>query len=154
MESESTTNSTARQPADGSGRADEARPAVRPNPLILYVDDEPDMLTLLRLFLSRKGFEVTAALNASEALQLVEQRHPDLIITDFAMPGMNGLEFCRTLRERHETHHIPIILYSSRDLWQDDPSLFDRFVLKPADLEAFAAMIRDLLAASRAHESE
>lgn len=132
MELESKTNRTARQP--------------RVNPLILCVDDQPDMLTLLRLFLSRKGFEVIVAPNATEALQLVEQRHPDLIITDFAMPGMNGLELCRTLRDRRETRDIPIILYSSRDLWQDDPSLFDRFVLKPAELEAFAATIRDLLA--------
>lgn len=117
----------------------------RSNPVILSVDDEPDNLTVLRLFLSAEGFEVMGASNAAEALQLIEDHCPDLIITDFVMPGMSGLDLCRTLRARGEARDIPIILYSGTDLREADPNLFDRFVLKPAELDGFARAVRELL---------
>lgn len=114
-------------------------------PAILCVDDDPDLLAILQLFLSAKGFEILAASTAEEALQLVEDRRPDLIITDFAMPGMSGLDLCRSLRTRAETTDIPIILCTGKDLWDVDRGLFDRLVLKPAGLDGLAAMIRGLL---------
>lgn len=123
------------------------------DPVILCVDDEPDLLTILRLFLSAQRLEVIPASNAIEALSLVESVRPDLIITDFAMPGMSGLELCRRLRERADTRDIPIILYSGKDLSQDDhPELFDRFVLKPAEHDVFIRTVRALLAAPRARD--
>lgn len=119
-------------------------------PAVLCVDDDPDLLAILQLFLSAKGFEVLAASNAEEALRLIEDRRPDLIITDFAMPGMSGLELCRSLRTRAETTDIPIILCTGKDLWDVDHGLFDRLVLKPAGLDGLAAMIRGLLRELRA----
>ena len=61
------------------------------------------------------------------------------------MPGMSGLEFCRTLRERGEARDIPIILYSGVDFREEDCNLFDRCVMKPAEPDVFARAIRDLL---------
>lgn len=123
------------------------------DPVILCVDDEPDLRTILRLYLSAQGFEVIQASNAAEALGVIEKRRPDLIITDCVMPGMSGLELCRTLREREDTRNIPIILHSGKDLWQDDyPRLFDRFVLKPAELDVFIRTVRALLAPPRARQ--
>lgn len=123
----------------------------RGNPVVLCVDDEPDLLTILRLFLSADGFEVMTALNATQALQLIEEQRPDIIITDHAMPGISGLELCRTLRKRAETREIPIILYSGRDLWDDNSGLFDRLVMKPAEFGTFARTVRSLLTSSPAN---
>lgn len=137
---------TERRPIDG---AHGSYPAANRDPVILCVDDESDMLTLLRLFLSARGLEVITALNAAEALDAIEEHCPDLIVTDCIMPGMSGLELCRELRDRAKTRDIPIVLHSGRDLSDADRSLFDRFVLKPVQLDALARVIRGLLTASR-----
>lgn len=131
-----------RAPEDG--KADEARPA---HPLILAVDDEPDMLLALELYLSGEGFEVTTAPNVHDALRRIEDHRPALILTDYIMPGVSGLELCRTLRGRRETRSIPIIMHTGWDLWQDHPGLFDHLVFKPAELDSLARLIRTLLAA-------
>jgi two-component system phosphate regulon response regulator PhoB len=149
MESEASFDRSERRPISGGRAARAAHPGAGCNPVILYVDDEPDLLTILRLFLCAQGFEVIPAVNALEALQLVTQRRPDLIITDSSMPGMSGLELCRTLRARADTRSIPIILYSGKDIWEEDnPPPFDHVVLKPADLDILVRTIRALLAGS------
>jgi two-component system, OmpR family, phosphate regulon response regulator PhoB len=136
-------------PGDCGGvGASEACSAARAHPVILCVDDEPDMLTMLELCLSAEGFEVMTAQNAAKALQLVVKHPPDLIITDYVMPGTTGLALCRTLRDRAETRGIPIIVYSARDLREDYPGLFDRFLLKPAGPEGLIRLVRSLLATS------
>lgn len=124
------------------------RPNVPSRPLILCVDDEPDALTILRLFLTAHGFAIAAAATAAQALELVESLRPDLIVTDYAMPDMSGLELCRALRGRSETRAIPIIMHSGIELLEDHPDLFDRFVLKPVDLDLLAREIRALLPAT------
>lgn len=143
----------AAQSAGSARGAPETRPAGRAKWLILCVDDEPDALTILRLFLSARGFEVTVASSGAEALQLVENRRPDLIITDYAMPDMNGLDLCRMLRGPVETRDIPIILHSGVELKTDHAGLFDRFLLKPAELDLLAREIRSLLPATPAQKS-
>lgn len=145
MEFEAKSSTTAHTSIGGGQRASEERPTARSNPVILSVDDEPDNLTVFRLFLSAEGFEVIVASNAAEALQLIAEHCPDLIITDFVMPGMNGLEFCRTLRQRGGSRDVPVIMYSGTDLREADRNLVDRFVLKPAEPDVFATAIRDLL---------
>jgi CheY-like chemotaxis protein len=121
--------------------------------LILCVDDEPDSLTILRLFLSAHGFEITVASSAAEALCLVESRRPDLIITDYAMPAMSGLDLCRALRGQVASRDIPIILHSGVELRGEHPDLFDRVLLKPAELDLLAREIRSLLPAAGAQKS-
>lgn len=150
MEFESGANRAARRHVSRGHRAAEARSSARAKPVILCVDDEPDAVTILRLFLSAHGFEVVVAADAAEALQLIEERRPDLIITDYAMPGMSGLELCRMLREHDDTRDIPVILHSGIELRQEHPDLFDRFLLKPADLDLLAREIRNLLPTGRA----
>lgn len=145
MEFETKSVSMERQSVSGGEGARQACSAARSLPVILCVDDDADVLTILRLFLSTKRFEVITALNAVEALRLVEKRRPDLIVTDDAMPGMSGRELCRSLRERGEARDIPIILHSAQEVRVDEPGLFDRFVLKPAELDVFVRTIRALL---------
>lgn len=124
-----------------------------PRSTILCVDDQPDTLAMLRVLLSAKDFEVVTAPGAAEALQLIAEHPPDLIITDFVMPGMTGIDLCRALRRRERTRRIPIILYTSKDVCEEGPNLFDRFVLKPADLDTFVRTIRSLLSAPRARQA-
>ena len=151
MAPEARPNRTARQSFSSGRRLREAYSTTGSRPLILCVDDEPDARTILRLFLSAHGFEIMVAADVVEALRLIEERRPDLIITDYAMPGVSGLELCRTLRDRAETHDIPIILHTGIELHAGDhPDLFDRFVLKPAELDHLAREVRELLPAARA----
>jgi CheY-like chemotaxis protein len=113
---------------------------------ILCVDDDPDGLGALELFLMNEGFEVITARNGPDALLRVQERCPDLIITDYTMPGMTGLDLCKRLRASRVMRLIPIILYTGVSL-PADSQLYDRIVAKPADLRAFAIQIRVLLAA-------
>jgi CheY-like chemotaxis protein len=114
---------------------------------ILCVDDDPDGLEALELFLMSEGFEVITARNGDEALLRVREQWPDLIITDYTMPGMTGLDLCKRLRASRVMRRIPIILYTGVSL-PADRRLYDRIVTKPADLDAFANQIRVLLAAN------
>ena len=84
------------------------------NPSVLVVDDEPTARTMLRLILVRAGFEVLEAQDGSEALDEVQRNVPDLMILDIMMPGIDGFEVCRILRNQDETADLPIIMLSAR----------------------------------------
>jgi CheY-like chemotaxis protein len=125
-------------------------PAGQPKARILAVDDSPDALTILRLFLSAEGFEVNAAGDVGEALLRIRERLPDLIITDYAMPEKTGLDLCRELRSQHQTRHIPIVLHTGTDLPPTETPLYDALCAKPANFDHLARTVRSLLAASEA----
>jgi DNA-binding response OmpR family regulator len=81
---------------------------------ILVVDDEIGALTLIGIMLERGGFEVLKAKDAHTALSMLEQETPDLIILDVMMPGMDGIELCRTIRSREVTAETPVLILSAR----------------------------------------
>lgn len=81
---------------------------------ILVVDDEIGALTLIGIMLERGGFEVLKAKDAHAALNLLEQETPDLIILDVMMPGMDGIELCRSIRAREATADTPLLMLSAR----------------------------------------
>jgi DNA-binding response OmpR family regulator len=81
---------------------------------ILVVDDEIGALTLIGIMLERGGFEVLKAKDADQALAVLELETPDLIILDVMMPGMDGIELCRVLRQRSDTGDLPILILSAR----------------------------------------
>src|SRR5581483_8950501 len=111
---------------------------------ILVVDDSPDALTLLRLFLSAEGFEVITARGGAEALQLVPRQLPDLVITDYEMPEATGLDLCPHLRSHRETHHIPILLHTGSDLYPPQTALYDAIFAKPASPAQLVHKVRSL----------
>jgi DNA-binding response OmpR family regulator len=84
------------------------------NPSVLVVDDEPTARTMLRLILIRAGFEVLEAQDGSEALAEVQREVPDAMILDIMMPGIDGFEVCRILRDEERTSELPIIMLSAR----------------------------------------
>ena len=81
---------------------------------ILVVDDEIGALTLIGIMLERGGFEVLKAKNADAALGVLDAETPDLIILDVMMPGMDGIELCRTIRARAKTRATPVLILSAR----------------------------------------
>jgi two-component system sensor histidine kinase ChiS len=129
-----------------SSRAeDDALRAEQQRPLILAVDDERDALDFLRLALSGVGYDFIEASSGAQALEIIDQRRPDLVIADVMMAGMTGLELCAQLRLRNDTEHIPIILYSAYPMRHSNVGLYDRAFVKPADLDELLDAINTLL---------
>lgn len=83
---------------------------------ILLVNDNPRWLKALTDCLKDTGFVVLPARNGMEALNLVRDRLPDIVISDVLMPGINGFELCRCIREIEITSQIPVILFSNMDM--------------------------------------
>lgn len=128
-------------------------PATRGSPAprrftILVVDDEPDALEILRLYLEYEGFAVVTALDAHEALARIEEHLPDLMITDHLMPGITGRALCEMLRERVDTRHFPIILYSATTPTEAEGRVWDRRFVKPVDLDTLGSEVQRLLGQS------
>ncbi|HLV37745.1 MAG TPA: response regulator [Spirillospora sp.] len=81
---------------------------------ILVVDDEIGALTLIGIMLERGGFSVLKAKDAKTAITVLDQSTPDLIILDVMMPGMNGIDLCKVIREREDTGVTPVLILSAR----------------------------------------
>ncbi|GAB1420855.1 hypothetical protein MASR2M15_09800 [Anaerolineales bacterium] len=81
---------------------------------ILVVDDEIGALTLIGIMLERGGFNIIKAKDADSALAELNQITPDLIILDVMMPGIDGIELCKIIRNREDTANIPVLILSAR----------------------------------------
>jgi len=116
---------------------------------ILIADDEPHVRKLLERYLSHHGYVVGLAADGLEALELVRQQTPDLVITDVNMPNMNGLELTRRLRTSHKTALIPILMLSAQKQETDVLAGYaqgaDEYVGKPVELSILKAKIDILL---------
>jgi CheY-like chemotaxis protein len=117
---------------------------------ILAVDDEPEALDVLRALFMVEGYEFIQAADCAQALAMITERQPDLIIVDYMMPGMSGLELCEYLRAEADTADIPIIMYSAYHIpdryWQK--GLYERSFTKPADHEELLREVHSLLTGS------
>lgn len=82
---------------------------------ILVVDDEVGALTLIGIMLERGGFSVLKAKDAQDALAVLDQNSPDLIILDVMMPGMDGITLCQVIREKKQLATVPILILSARN---------------------------------------
>ena len=81
---------------------------------ILIADDEPHITRLLRLSLEKEGYKVDMVHNGKQALKLINDKAPDLLITDINMPQMDGEELCKNLKEKFPDRGFPIVVLSSR----------------------------------------
>jgi two-component system phosphate regulon response regulator PhoB len=115
-------------------------------PRILIVEDEAPLLTLLRYNLEKAGFAVSEAVDGQEALAAVASDAPDLVLLDWMLPVMSGLEVCRQLRRRPETRRLPVIMLTARGDTEDAVRALDLgaddHVAKPFVMEALLARIR------------
>lgn len=86
----------------------------RDKPLILVVDDEAHIVHVVSLKLANAGYEVITAEDGEEALAIATERQPDLVVTDFQMPFMTGLELCVKLKEQAATRTMPALMLTAR----------------------------------------
>ena len=118
--------------------------------VILCVDDESVPLILRRLVLEKSGFQVIPAASGAEALDILNAQPVDLVLTDLLMPGLNGLELARKIKER--TPRLPIILLSGVNEVPEDAECADLFLSKVEGPVAMCEKISEMLSRIRAAE--
>jgi len=113
---------------------------------VLVVDDDRKTVELVKLYLDRDGYRVLSAYDGIEALRLAREGHPDLIVLDLMLPGMDGLEVCRTIRAESD---VPIVMLTARTTDQDKLTGLelgaDDYITKPFSPRELAARVRTVL---------
>jgi len=125
-------------------------------PLILVVDDEPLNLQLLKAMLMPLGYDVSLAENGGECIRKAEECHPDVILLDVMMPGMDGFEVVKMLKENEETRIIPVVMVTALRGMENGVSALesgaDDFLTKPVDKTELRARVRSLLKVKKYNE--
>ena len=118
-------------------------------PNILVVEDEDSLATLLQYNLEKEGYEVVLAGDGEEALMMIDEKLPDLVVLDWMLPKVSGIEVCRRLRQRAETRNLPIIMLTARGEESDRirglDTGADDYVVKPVSMSELAARARAVL---------
>ena len=125
------------------------RPAAATRPYALIVEDEPALVELIRYNLIKEGYEVSIAGDGEEALLLIEERQPDIVLLDWMLPKLAGIEVARRLRSKSTTRNLPIIMLTARaeesdrirglDIGADD------YMTKPFSMSELTARIRAVM---------
>ena len=122
-------------------------------PRVLVVEDEPAQREILIYNLEAGGFEAVRASSGDDALLLVEENQPDVIILDWMLPGVSGIEICRRLRARTSTRNLPIIMMSAKSEEADRvrglETGADDYVVKPFSVAELIARVRTQLRRTR-----
>lgn len=118
---------------------------------ILVVDDEYLIADILSYALEDEGFMVVKASNGQKGLEILDRERPGLIITDFMMPVMDGLEFATAVRALPSTNHLPIILMSGAQahIGIQRSDLFDAVLAKPFNIDLIISKVRELLSSDQ-----
>jgi DNA-binding response OmpR family regulator len=116
---------------------------------ILIADDEPNIAAALEYLLQRSGYEVSIARNGEEALKLIEQNRPDLVLLDVMMPLRSGYEVCQIMRAREDWRHIKIVVLTAKGREADANKGLalgaDLYITKPFSNRDLIAKINGLL---------
>ena len=118
-------------------------------PHILVVEDEDALATLLQYNLDKEGYRVDVCGDGEEALIRIDEKQPDLVVLDWMLPTVSGIEVCRRLRQRPDTRNLPIIMLTARgeetDRIRGLDTGADDYVVKPFSMTEFCARIRAVL---------
>ena len=118
-------------------------------PHVLVVEDEDALSELLQYNLKKEGFRVSLAADGEEAMMLVAERQPDVVVLDWMLPKISGIEVCRRLRSRHETRNLPIIMLTARgeeaDRIRGLDTGADDYIVKPFLMKELFARVRAVL---------
>ncbi len=124
-------------------------PASLSKPYVLVVEDEAALATMLRYNLEKQGFRVEEAGDGQEALTRISEGPPDIVLLDWMLPVMSGIEVCRQIRRRPATRDLPVIMVTARTEDQDAVRGLntgaDDYITKPFNMEALLARMRALL---------
>jgi len=122
-------------------------------PKVLLVEDEPAQREVLAYNLEAEGFAVSRAATGDDALMLVEEDQPDIVLLDWMLPGVSGIEICRRLKARRDTRAMPIIMLSARseevDRVRGLETGADDYVVKPFSVVELMARVRAQLRRTR-----
>ena len=118
-------------------------------PVILIADDDPEILTMLGIRLSKKGYQVLEAVDGNQTLNLAHKHHPDLVLLDVMMPGKNGWEVAKELRAADEFSNVGIVMLTAigEKVNEMTSPLYgaDAYVDKPFDFSDLEKKIKDVL---------
>jgi len=118
-------------------------------PCILVVEDEDSLATLLEYNLDKEGFHVRLCGDGEEALLIIDEKQPDLVVLDWMLPTVSGIEVCRRLRQRVQTRNLPIVMLTARGEESDRirglDTGADDYVVKPFSMTELSARIRAVL---------
>jgi len=116
---------------------------------ILIVEDNPQNMKLYEMILSAKGYTLLKAIDGEEALDMAIRKHPDLILMDIRLPGMNGLEVTKKLRENSAFSHTPIIAITAYAMKGDKERAIEAgcnaYLAKPFNIHELTGMIAEML---------
>jgi len=120
-----------------------------PRETILVIDDEKDLIELVRYNLEKEGFQITSAFDGEAGMSMATQANPDVILIDLMLPGIDGLEVCRQLRASERTSRIPIIMLTAKSSESDRVVGLelgaDDYVTKPFSPRELAARVKAVL---------
>jgi len=116
------------------------------NKSILVVDDDPKIVEIVSLYLKREGYRVLAAYDGRQALEMAREKRPDLIVLDLMLPGLDGMDVCRLLRDESD---VPILMLTARASDEDKLHGFDvgadDYLTKPFNPRELVARVRAIL---------
>ena len=125
---------------------------------ILIVDDEEDILELIQYYLSRNGYSLDTAISGEEALTKAKTKLPNIIILDLMLPGIDGLEVCKILKNDTKTEHIPIIMLTAKGEESDIVSGLelgaDDYITKPFSPKVLVARVRRIINRTKTRDLE
>ena len=116
---------------------------------VLVVEDEEDIMEVIRFNLEKEGYEVNQALSGEKALQLIEKKLPTLVLLDLMLPGINGLDLCRILKQNDRTKGIPVIMLTAKSEDADIVAGLEMgaedYITKPFSPRVLLARVRTVL---------
>lgn len=123
---------------------------------VIYVEDEPEMIDLVRLILKRKGFEVIGANGGREGLAMIRQQLPDLVLLDLMMPDMDGWEVYQQMKSEVKTRNIPVIVITAKAQSIDKVlglhiAKVDDYIAKPFSPSELVESVEKVLSNREAH---
>ncbi|MEE4638183.1 MAG: response regulator [Wenzhouxiangella sp.] len=120
---------------------------------ILIADNEANLLISLEYLLQRQGYDVSLARDGSQAMQLIRQQQPDLVVLDAMLPSRSGFEVCQEVRGDPALRHIRLVMLSARaretDMAKGKALGADAYIVKPFSTEELVHQVRQLLGADR-----
>ncbi|MGW8272295.1 MAG: response regulator transcription factor [Thermodesulfovibrionales bacterium] len=116
---------------------------------VLVVDDEPFILMMIEEKLKRAGFEVIASRRSEGIMEVIRKERPDLIILDWMMPGLSGIEVCSRIKADPEISSIPVFMLTAKGRQEDEKAGLgcgvDRFITKPFSPKLLLSMVQEYL---------
>lgn len=122
-------------------------------PLVLVIEDEPAQMELISYNLQAQGFQVSEAASGEDGLLQLEEILPDLVLLDWMLPGVSGIEICRQIKRQKHTQNVPVIMLTARgeetDRVRGLETGADDYVVKPYSVNELVARVRALLRRTR-----